>query len=141
MPEGYSLTDTSVDGTITTLTNSYTPEETEATVKKVWKDSNNQDGKRPESLTVTLSNGETVTLNAANGWEATVDNLPKYANGQPITYTWTEGEMPEGPRAHLLRCMAEIQPTRRGKKERGAEPVPACSLELKCINIPAYRRD
>ena len=66
LPEGYELTDTSKNGTITTLTNSYTPEETEATVKKVWNDSNNQDGKRPESLTVTLSNGTEVTLNEGN---------------------------------------------------------------------------
>ena len=32
MPEGYSLTDTSVEGTVTTLTNSYTPETVEATI-------------------------------------------------------------------------------------------------------------
>ncbi|MBE5802354.1 MAG: Cna B-type domain-containing protein [Clostridiales bacterium] len=96
MPEGYSLTDSSVNGTVTTLTNSYTPATTSATVKKVWDDANNQDGKRPESLTVTLSNGESVTLNEANGWTATIDNLPKYADGEEIKYTWTEGEMPAG---------------------------------------------
>ncbi|MBR5231681.1 MAG: Cna B-type domain-containing protein, partial [Clostridia bacterium] len=96
MPEGYELTNTSKDGTVTTLTNSYAPETTSATVKKVWDDANNQDGKRPAELKVTLSNGTEVTLNAANNWSATVNNLPKYANGQEITYTWTEGTMPEG---------------------------------------------
>ena len=96
MPEGYSLTDTSVDGTVTILTNSYTPEVTEATVKKVWDDADNQDGKRPESLVVTLSNGQTASLNADNDWTVTVDNLPKYAGGEEIEYTWTEGAMPEG---------------------------------------------
>ena len=96
MPEGYELTDTSVEGTVTTLTNSYTPEETEATVKKVWDDADNQDGKRPESLDVTLSDGQTVTLNEGNGWTATIEGLPKYAGGQEITYTWTEGTLPEG---------------------------------------------
>jgi pilin isopeptide linkage protein len=97
MPEGYELTDTSVEGTVTTLTNSYTPEETEATVKKVWDDADNQDGKRPESLDVTLSDGQTVTLNEGNGWTATIEGLPKYENGgQEITYTWTEGTLPEG---------------------------------------------
>ncbi len=90
MPQGYTLTDTSVNGTVTTLTNTYTTETTEATVKKVWNDSNNQDGKRPASLVVTLSNGATVTLNEANGWTDTVTGLPKYENGQEITYTWTE---------------------------------------------------
>ena len=96
MPEGYSLTNTSVNGNVTTLTNSYTPETTSVSVAKVWDDADNQDGKRPESLTVTLSNGQTVTLNEGNGWTATIDNLPVYANGQVIEYTWTEGEMPEG---------------------------------------------
>ena len=96
LPEGYELTDTSVSGTITTLTNSHTPEETEATVVKVWDDAENQDGKRPTVLTVTLSDGTEVELNEGNGWTATVENLPKYADGEEIEYTWTEGDMPEG---------------------------------------------
>ncbi len=96
MPEGYALTSTSVNGSVTTLTNSYEPEVTSATVAKVWDDAENQDGKRPASLTVTLSNGQTVTLNETNSWTATIGNLPKYANGVEINYTWTEGEMPEG---------------------------------------------
>ena len=96
LPEGYELTSSNKVGTITTLTNSYTPEETEATVKKVWNDTNNQDGKRPAELKVTLSNGTEVTLNEANSWTAKVENLPKYANGVEIEYTWTEGSMPEG---------------------------------------------
>ncbi len=96
MPEGYTLTNTSKEGTVTTLTNSYTPEETEATVIKVWDDAEDQDGKRPESLTVTLSNGTEVTLNEENKWTATVENLPKYEAGEEIVYTWTEGTMPEG---------------------------------------------
>ena len=96
MPEGYELTDTSVEGTVTTLTNSYTPEETEATVVKVWDDAENQDGKRPTELKVTLSNGTEVTLNEANDWTATVEDLPKYADGTLVEYTWTESNMPEG---------------------------------------------
>ncbi len=84
LPESYRLTNTSTNDTVTTLTNSYTPETTEATVRKVWNDASNQDGKRPESLTVTLSNGTEVTLNADNSWTATVENLPKYAAGEEI---------------------------------------------------------
>ncbi|MBR3905158.1 MAG: Cna B-type domain-containing protein, partial [Clostridia bacterium] len=96
MPEGYTLTKTNVNGTITTLTNSYTPELTSATVKKIWEDEENQDGKRPETLTVTLSDGTQVELNEGNSWTATVENLPKYADGEEIAYTWTEDEVPEG---------------------------------------------
>ena len=95
LPEGYVLTSTEVNGTITTLTNSYTPETTSVTVIKQWDDANNQDGKRPSELKVTLSNNVEVTLNAANNWTATVDNLPVYANGEKIEYTWSEA-LPEG---------------------------------------------
>ena len=79
-----------------TVTNTHTPEKTEATVKKVWDDVDDQDGIRPDSLKVKLSNGTEVTLNAENKWTATVTNLPKYSNGTPISYTWTEDTLPEG---------------------------------------------
>ena len=78
------------------ITNNYSTEKTSATVKKVWDDNNNQDGKRPESITVKLSNGETVTLNEKNNWEATIENLPKYNKNQLIKYTWEEVKLPEG---------------------------------------------
>ncbi|MBP5204480.1 Cna B-type domain-containing protein, partial [bacterium] len=93
----YNLTDTTVDetGYVTTLTNTHVPETTSVTVSKIWDDNNNQDGKRPESIVVTLSNGDTVTLSDANNWSATIDNLPVYANGEKITYTWDEGTIAE----------------------------------------------
>ena len=76
------------------ITNSYTPETTKVTVKKVWDDVNNQDGKRPKSLTVTLDNtGVSYSLTEANKWTVTVDGLPKYENGDEITYTWTEADL------------------------------------------------
>ena len=96
MPEGYTLVGTATEGIVTTLTNAHTPQVTSATVRKVWNDNDNQDGIRPESLTVTLSNGQSVVLSEANGWQATIDNLPMYANGQQIAYTWTENNLPEG---------------------------------------------
>ena len=96
LPEGYTLTGTSTEGTVTTLTNAHTPQVTSATVRKVWNDNDNQDGIRPANLTVTLSDGQSVTLNEANGWQATIDNLPKYDDGVEIAYTWSEGDMPEG---------------------------------------------
>lgn len=50
-------------------------------VLKVWDDSGHASG-RPESITVQLlKNGkvyDTVTLNKANNWRYTWDNLPKY---------------------------------------------------------------
>ena len=79
-----------------TITNTYKPEVTSAMVKKVWDDKDNQDGKRPTSIKVTLSDGKQyskeVILNAGNQWTASVTGLPKNDKGQAITYTWTEDE-------------------------------------------------
>ena len=96
---GYPSMTSDVSGTLTTFTNIHTPETTSLTVTKVWDDNNNQDGIRPENLTVTLlANNESVSsviLNDANGWSETVSELPVNANGEPIEYVWDEGE-PEG---------------------------------------------
>ena len=101
MPTGYSLTDTSVDGTVTTLTNTYAPEETSVSVRKVWTDSDNQDGIRPASVTVQLyadgtASGAPVDLNAANNWSHTWTKLAKKANKTDIEYTVDEVSVPEG---------------------------------------------
>ena len=85
-----------------TITNTHIPETVSATVRKVWNDADNQDGKRPLSIRVALKNGntliDTVTLNSDNDWKATVENLPKYTNGIENVYSWTEDMtgMPEG---------------------------------------------
>ena len=75
--------------------NTYTPAKTEVPVKKVWKDENNQDGKRPSSVTVKLladgqDTGKTLELNAANGWAGSFKNLDADKGGTPIQYTVVE---------------------------------------------------
>ncbi len=85
------------DGLVT-VTNTRIPEDTvtKASVFKVWDDDRNHDGFRPTSLQVQLNDEDEtiVTLNSGNEWKATVENLPKYANGQEVTYTWTELNLP-----------------------------------------------
>ena len=50
-----------------------------------------------ESLTVTLSNGQSVTLNDDNHWEATITGLSRYdSDGNEIEYSWTESSLPGG---------------------------------------------
>ncbi|PQD96793.1 hypothetical protein CYL18_02580, partial [Pradoshia eiseniae] len=88
-----------VDGT--TITNAYTPKQTSVMVTKVWEDANDQDGKRPESVTVSLlANGEdtgkTVTLNADNNWAGTFTELDMYQKGKEIAYTVTEPKVASG---------------------------------------------
>ena len=57
---------------------------------KTWNDNNDQDGKRPESITVRLyANGTEVAkkdVTAEDGWTYSFDNLPKYENGSEIEY-------------------------------------------------------
>ena len=77
------------------FTNTYTPAKTEVSVKKVWKDENNQDGKRPSSVTVKLladgqDTGKTLELNAANNWAGSFTNLDADKGGTPIKYTVVE---------------------------------------------------
>ncbi len=102
VPEGYELTLNETDGTFTTLTNTHTPEVVNATIRKTWNDAENQDGVRPIEIKVDLEkNGQfmrTVSLNTANGWETTVEDLPKYTAGVGNIYTWAEQEdgLPEG---------------------------------------------
>ncbi|SUK13867.1 collagen adhesin [Staphylococcus agnetis] len=76
------------------ITNEYTPETTEVNGTKVWDDKDNQDHKRPDTVTINLlKNGEKVdakTVDASSDWTYTFNDLPKYDNGEEIQYTVTE---------------------------------------------------
>ena len=107
--EGYQLTGTLKTGTLTILTNTHTPDETEISVRKVWEG----EGTHPESVKVQLyadgrAVGEEVTLNAGNGWKYTWTGLCRYANptgartgSGEIVYKVVETEIPEGYEAKI----------------------------------------
>ena len=71
---------------------------------KAWSDSNNQDGKRPSSVTVHLyangkDTGKSQVLSADNNWTcnwtATFEDIsPVDEHGVPIIYTFVEDEVP-----------------------------------------------
>ena len=70
-------------------------------VKKIWNDVNNQDGKRPTEVKVQLyagneKQGEEVTLNAGNNWSYTWDNLAVKKSGTDIQYTVKETTKVDG---------------------------------------------
>ena len=92
--DGYPDGKTSTNGITTTFTNKREPALTALTVRKVWDDLENRDGLRPDQMAVTLlANGEVVQqvqLNEENGWTATVKNLPCFAAGKEIIYSWSE---------------------------------------------------
>ena len=96
--EGY---DTVIEGNVAEgyiITNSHTPETTEVSGSKTWDDANDQDGKRPASITINLlANGvqkESKTVTEEDNWSWSFTNLPKYENGAEITYTITEDAVP-----------------------------------------------
>ena len=79
------------------------PESTSISVKKVWDDNNNQDGIRPQSVSVSLiANGDeknpvkTIELNSENSWTYTFTELPERANGENIKYTVIENTKIDG---------------------------------------------
>lgn len=85
--------------------NAYSPDKTYYWVIKDWVDSNDQDGKRPDSVTVQLCktvvnddqtttdvpiDGKILTLNESNGWKGMFGGLDIYENEEPIVYTVKE---------------------------------------------------
>ncbi|EKS19167.1 Cna B-type domain-containing protein, partial [Streptococcus sp. F0441] len=118
----YTVTEETVaeyESTITdfTITNKYAPKAIDYKVTKVWNDANNQDGKRPESVTVQLYKkvgnadpvaveGKKLTLTAkdktdANTWVASFTNLPQYEAGKEIAYSIKEVDVPAGYEASV----------------------------------------
>ncbi len=96
VPAGYTANST-VSGIKTTITNSYSPVTTSVSVNKEWNDANNQDGKRPASITIKLLKdgaeykSQVVEADAGGNWSCTFENLPKYRDqGTEIKYTVQE---------------------------------------------------
>ncbi|HEL0220811.1 TPA: Cna B-type domain-containing protein [Streptococcus equi subsp. zooepidemicus] len=76
---------------------------TSFTVKKIWNDNENQDGKRPKTITVQLYandqkvNDKTIELSDTNSWQASFGKLDKYdSQNQKITYSVKEVTVPAG---------------------------------------------
>ncbi len=92
VPAGYEA---AVNGF--TITNKHTPETVTITGTKTWNDADNQDGKRPASITVNLLANGTVkdskTVTQKDNWTYTWKDLPKYENGSEIKYTVTENKV------------------------------------------------
>ncbi|MBG9989411.1 Cna B-type domain-containing protein, partial [Aerococcaceae bacterium DSM 111176] len=77
-----------------TITNSYTPETTSIDGTKHWRDEDDQDGVRPDEVTIILLGNnvevERQVVTEAENWNYSFNNLPVYSDGTPITYTVSE---------------------------------------------------
>ena len=100
IPTGYEESQRTNGTNDYTIINTHIPETTEVTVNKEWVDNDDQDGLRPDSITVELlADGEVIDeeiLNNSNNWTHTFTNLPKYKDGEEIQYTVREKEVPTG---------------------------------------------
>ena len=76
------------------ITNTHTPEKISISGSKTWDDASNQDGKRPDSITVRLlAGGKEVTsktVTSEDGWKWSFTDLDKYNSGTEIVYTISE---------------------------------------------------
>ena len=77
------------------VTNTHTPSKINIPVQKTWNDADNQDGKRPDQITIHLyadgeDTGKTLVLNESNNWSGTFTDLDEYKNGNKIDYTVEE---------------------------------------------------
>ena len=87
---------TKVDGY--NIINTHEVEKTEVAGTKTWLDNDNQDGKRPDKITIRLlannvDTGLKATASADTDWKYSFTNLDKKANGKDIVYTVTEDEV------------------------------------------------
>ena len=102
----YTISEEKVEGYTTEVKgydvkNSYTPGKTGIQVTKAWSDKENQDGVRPESVTIKLladgkETDKTLTLTKANNWTGSFTDLDEYKDGKKIEYTIKEVEVGNG---------------------------------------------
>ena len=106
VPEGYEVTISGDKTSGFTVTNTHTPEKIKIPVQKLWDDNSNQDGIRPDKITVKLladgeDTGKTVELSEQNGWKAEFIDLDKNSNGKEIVYTVEENPVPSEYNANI----------------------------------------
>ena len=84
-----------------TITNRHIPQTTEIEVEKVWDDAYDQDGYRPESITVNLFadgvlyKSVSIQPNEDGFWSYKFTDLPVYNKGKEISYSITEDQVEE----------------------------------------------
>ena len=83
------------------IKNSYKPGKTSVQVTKVWDDRDNQDGKRPTTVTITLyadgkKTDKTLQLSKDSKWTGSFTELDEYKKGKKIEYSIKEENVGNG---------------------------------------------
>ena len=110
-------------------------------VTKVWEDENNNDGYRPDAITVKLyADGEfygekTITPDENDVWETTFENLPVYKKGETISYTVEEDAIDE-----YTTTYSTEKPIVGGDYDEAAREVTITNrYEIKKMNIKVIK--
>ncbi|MBR3332670.1 MAG: Cna B-type domain-containing protein, partial [Clostridia bacterium] len=117
--EGYELPIIGGTAVLTTLTNRHAPDRTVLRVRKVWNDSENKAGKRPDGPIIAqiFADGvavDAVELDESNGWISDSWTGPKYtkdADGKrrEIVYTVVEMNVPDGYVCTITKNTKELE--------------------------------
>ena len=96
----YTISEDDVKGYVSVpedynITNVHETEKTRVLFRIIWNDTENQDGFRPETVTVKLladgeETGKTLTVSQENNWKGSFDSLEKRTEGKEIRYTVEE---------------------------------------------------
>ena len=110
-------------------------------VTKVWEDENNNDGYRPDAITVKLyADGalygeKTITPDENDVWETTFENLPVYKKGETISYTVEEDAIDE-----YTATYSNEKPIVGGDYDEAAREVTITNrYEIKKMNIKVIK--
>jgi LPXTG-motif cell wall-anchored protein len=100
VPEGYQSEITGTAETGYRIRNRHVPETRTVSVTKKWKDDGNQDGIRPDHVTIHLladgkDTGKTLTLKESSGWKGSFQQLEKYREGKEVSYSVSETKVKE----------------------------------------------
>ena len=91
-------TSIAVNGNVVTVTNTHIPEITLRNISVVWEDNNDQDGLRPDTVSVKLKGNDkfidSSEVNEDVKWKHSFTKLPVRENGNEISYTAEENEIP-----------------------------------------------
>ena len=110
-------------------------------VTKVWDDEDNNDGYRPDAITVKLyADGalygeKTITPDENDVWETTFENLPVYKKGETISYTVEEDAIDE-----YTTTYSTEKPIVGGDHDEAAREVTITNrYEIKKMNIKVIK--
>ncbi len=123
------------------IINTYIPERTSRTVRKIWCDSDNQKGKRPESIQVQLmadgiAEGDIVVLSAENQWSYTWQNLLQKEGDKDIHYTVVEIGTADGYATTYSEDTFTITNTLTNSGKPGSGSRPSGSGKFENVKTP-----